>query len=191
MLCEICGQNPATVHFVQVVNGRKSEQNVCEPCHAKAGLADPIAGSKLKDLLGDVLEKKGILGENHVTLLSQLVEALGDRRGSKACKHCGLTLKEFQTRGLVGCPNDYDVFKVEFSALLERLHGRLKHAGKGPRRRVASLAREERLAALKQALAEAIAAERYEDAARCRDELRDLHLLHPLHHPRSEGGAPS
>ncbi|MGC9063376.1 MAG: Clp protease N-terminal domain-containing protein, partial [bacterium] len=38
MLCEICGQRPATVQYTKIVNGRKTVVNLCDECAREQGL---------------------------------------------------------------------------------------------------------------------------------------------------------
>ena len=39
MLCEICGENEATFHFSEVVNGNKTEHHLCSECAAKTDIS--------------------------------------------------------------------------------------------------------------------------------------------------------
>jgi ATP-dependent Clp protease ATP-binding subunit ClpC len=38
MLCEICGQRPATVQYTKIINGRKTVVNLCDECAREQGL---------------------------------------------------------------------------------------------------------------------------------------------------------
>ena len=38
MLCEICGENEATFHYSEVVNGNKTEHHLCSECAAKTDI---------------------------------------------------------------------------------------------------------------------------------------------------------
>ena len=40
MLCEICGENEATFHYSEVVNGNKTEHHLCSECAKELGVMD-------------------------------------------------------------------------------------------------------------------------------------------------------
>jgi protein arginine kinase activator len=99
----------------------------------------------------------------------------GDRRSEETtCPSCGLTLAEFRESGKLGCPDCYHAFIRDLSVLIRRLHGALRHTGRGPGERSAEQAIRLELAALRNQLAEAVAKEAYEEAARLRDRIREL-----------------
>ena len=39
MLCEICGENEATFHYSEVVNGNRTEHHLCSECAAKTDIS--------------------------------------------------------------------------------------------------------------------------------------------------------
>ena len=148
MNCQRCSR-PATLHVVQTAAGGKREVRLCDACAKAADLLPPHAGPG-----GTELNLSALVG-----LLMGLPAAAG-----LACPGCGLTFGAFRADGRLGCPAEYDAFRPVLLPLLERVHRRTEHAGKRPR---AAGRRRLRLQ-----LAEAVAAERYEDAARIRDTLR-------------------
>jgi protein arginine kinase activator len=82
---------------------------------------------------------------------------------------------EFQAQGLLGCPNDYDVFRPVLTPLLERAHGgATQHVGKVPATAGESVRRQTGLLRLNRELQEAIEQEDYERAAEVRDQIRAL-----------------
>jgi protein arginine kinase activator len=96
----------------------------------------------------------------------------------KPCPTCGITLKEFQKRGRLGCPEDYEVFEDELSRLLRKLHRADVHVGSVPSKAQARRGRRrfirERIDALKKELDAVVRSERFEEAARLRDRLKEL-----------------
>ena len=67
--CQVCGKNPATVHFTEIVNSKMSELHICEQCAQEKGIqpaqgkgkfwiSDLIAGMIDESASGD-LEKVG------------------------------------------------------------------------------------------------------------------------------------
>jgi protein arginine kinase activator len=144
MECQRCG-SPATVHVVQTVGPKKREVRLCDAC-AKAADLLPATGAELN--------LPALVG-----LLMGLPAA-----GGLECPDCGLSYAGFRADGRLGCPGEYDAFRPALEPLLERIHRATRHAGKRPRRVERGRLRSE--------LAEAVAGERYEEAARLRDALR-------------------
>ena len=91
-----------------------------------------------------------------------------------SCPACGLTLGAFKQRGRLGCPRCYQVFRPHVVALLERVHDATAHRGRFPGRTVRKAPDPIDLTELRNRLAQAIAAEQYEEASRLRDRLRKI-----------------
>ena len=108
-------------------------------------------------------------------LLTKFVKAQGGETEfvDATCDHCGLTFSQFRENSLLGCPGCYDAFEDVLTSLLERAHeGGTHHLGKVPRRTGAGEQRHQQMLRMRKRLAEAIAAEDYELAARLRDDIR-------------------
>lgn len=148
--CDLCAK-PATVHLTQIVNSKIHKVDLCEACAQAKGVTDP-GGFSLADLL-----LKASLNP----------EPAGDAR----CESCGFTQQDFKKTGRFGCPACYDHFNSILEPLLETMHKGNTHIGKVPQRALARKSHYERLTRLETELEQAIKAERYEDAARYRDEL--------------------
>src|SRR5262249_31924504 len=87
------------------------------------------------------------------------------------CPECGIKYMEFRAEGRLGCPRDYEVFRLGLEPLLQRIHRASRHVGKSPRRPpTAALLAE--LINLRKELRAAVDAEAYEEAARLRDLIR-------------------
>lgn len=158
MMCELCGDNEASVHLTQAVNDQVRDMHLCQECAAKSGLN--IQGSMA---LADVLLGVG------------LPKASDTRQASdRACARCQMRLADFKKTTRLGCPECYDAFATELETLIDSMHRSHQHAGKipsrVPARRAARLATS--VAALKQALDAAVAAEDFEEAAKLRDRIR-------------------
>lgn len=156
MKCQAC-DNPATVHVTDIVNKQKRELHLCERCARKHNLIpdQPAPQIDLKALLG-------LLVAGHPG------GAAGADPAALKCPACGLKYAEFRAEGRLGCPAEYDAFRAPLEPLLERIHRALAHAGKAPR----AAGRRAEVAALRDQLAAAVAAERYEEAAGLRDRIR-------------------
>lgn len=150
--CDLCGK-PATVHLTQIVNNQIHKLDLCEECAAAKGVTDPT-GFSLADLL---IKSAGAAAESSG---SQLV-----------CEHCGFTQADFKKLGRLGCPACYDRFKPILDPVLANMHKGVTHLGKVPARSIERKTLQERIGRLEQQLQDAVKAERYEDAARLRDEI--------------------
>jgi protein arginine kinase activator len=173
MKCHVCGVNVATIHFAQVINGKKSTKRYCESCYQKSSAAAPLTGYELSTLLeqNPVAKSTADLG---LKLIAQWLTHATSKLALTRCPECGVTGEDLQKRGLVGCGHDYEVFGEDLLPLIERLHGKTRHVGKAPSVGHELAAREERKKDLKGRLDAAVRDERYEEAARYRDELKDV-----------------
>lgn len=164
MICQECGQRAATFHVTRVVNDQKLELHLCEQCARERGELEFL------------LEPKFSI---HNLLAGFLEQGLGRRAPqaptTSACPRCGLTYKQFAQTGLLGCSHCYETFAAALEPIVRRVHGSDRHVGKAPRTAAAhDDAPARKLERLRQALQRAVAEERYEDAARLRDDIRAL-----------------
>lgn len=151
--CDLCSK-PATVHLTQIVNNKIHKVDLCEACAQAKGVTDP-SGFSLADLL-----LKASLNP----------EPTGDVR----CEACGFTAQDFKKTGRFGCPSCYQYFGGLLEPMLDSMHKGIAHTGKVPRRALERRSLHERLSLLETELDSAIKAERYEDAARFRDEITQV-----------------
>ena len=159
MLCDICGKNEAIVHVTEILDNKIAELHLCEECAKKKGakMSQPFS---LADLLAG---------------LSDISAVVGPEEGIKQkCPDCGLTYKDFRKTGRLGCGQCYDTFKESLVPLLKRIRGSNQHVGKFPARKVKIVRVGMELAELRDKLAKAIQLERYEEAAKLRDQVRAL-----------------
>ena len=153
--CDLCSK-PATVHLTQIVNNKVHKVDLCEACAQAKGVTDP-SGFSLADLL------------LKASLNPDLTPAAGGR-----CERCGFTPAEFKKLGRFGCPACYDAFQNLLAPMLENMHNGVSHTGKVPSRALERRSLYDRLTKLELDLTEAIKSERYEDAARARDEINQV-----------------
>ena len=57
MLCQICGKNPASVHFTEIHDNTMSEIHVCERCAEEKGMHTPAQQHQFD--IADLLAKPG------------------------------------------------------------------------------------------------------------------------------------
>ena len=161
MLCQVCGKNPATVHFTEIVNSKMSELHVCDQCAHARGI-QPVQGKGkfwISDLIASMIDES----------------ATGDqeRVGHIQCSGCGLLFSSFKETGRLGCPECYNAFSTQLKPMLRRIHGATRHVGKAPVRDAGRLLRRKERSRLHDELERAIEREDFETAAQLRDRIRE------------------
>ncbi|MBP2018366.1 protein arginine kinase activator [Symbiobacterium terraclitae] len=166
MLCERCGQREATVHQTMVTNGVKQESHLCVECAREIGAIPNFSFPNLSmqqllsSFLGQTLPGTG-------APKAQL-------KAEPTCRYCGMTYSQFAQAGVLGCPRCYQEMEQQLLPMIKRIQGTTTHSGKVPKR-TGGIARKRRdLAALRAQLQSAVQGERYEEAARLRDQIRAL-----------------
>ena len=154
--CQCCS-SVATVHLTDIVNGHKKELHLCQQCAEQQQL-----------LQHQELNLPAILQ----TLIGQHLGPYTDELARLTCPACGIKYMEFRAEGRLGCPHDYEVFRVGLAPLLQRIHRAGKHVGKAPRRQPHAPAWQAELLEIRRQLRTAVEAVAYEEAARLRDLLR-------------------
>ena len=101
-----------------------------------------------------------------------------DAAGQAECGECGMTYKDFRKVGRLGCKGCYAAFSSQLERLFKRLHGAVRHEGKGPRPSSPepgpSPGSGNEWQKLREALRKAVAEEAYEKAAAIRDRMARL-----------------
>lgn len=166
MLCDVCNKNPATVHLTEIVDDQMNELHLCEEC-ARQKSAQMEQHFGLSDLLAGLAEF-----EKPTASKDKDVEATIMLK----CPNCGLTYADFKKIGRLGCSECYTAFKKYLVPLIKRIHGSNIHFGKSPVKTtvVKSTKKKPDLQDLRGKLAKAIDAEAFEEAARIRDQIKDL-----------------
>jgi protein arginine kinase activator len=152
--CDFCSK-PATVHLTKIVSNKVHKVDLCEECAKAKGVTDP-SGFSLTDLL----------------LTSALTPE--PATGAGTCEQCGFTQADFKKQGRFGCPACYDAFKGMLDPLLDNMHKGITHVGKVPRVALERKSLHDRLNKLELNLTDAVKSERYEEAARYRDEINQV-----------------
>ena len=158
MLCEHCNEQEATVHLTQVIDGEVKKLHLCEACAAESGF-DVHGTMSVTDIL------LGMGGQPSAPATSENLE--------RSCPVCHLRRSDFKKAGQFGCPSCYETFSDELRPLLKAIHRGDQHTGKVPAREGARVRMSARLSTLRQELDAAVAAEKYEEAARLRDQIRE------------------
>ncbi len=177
MLCEKCRQREANIKYTEVINGVKTEHNLCAQCaremdfggyYAALFDGDYSVGKLLSSLLGFQPDTE---------------EVEDDRKISRiACPTCHTTYSDFIRESRFGCPDCYSTFDLLMGEKIKALQGNDHHTGKTPAFCAGEEDQpdetvktpEEQLALLNSRLKEAIQEEEYEEAAKYRDAIKEL-----------------
>jgi protein arginine kinase activator len=181
--CQFCGK-PATVHMTQITNNKTTVVRMCNECAAQRGLCDKGLPLAMLSSLGEAL----FAGMRQNATIGGLI-----------CSKCGCTPMSFKETGRLGCPNCYKDLELLVDGIIESSQKGALHKGKRPKhrgrisdlekkgndascdrdkkngiRRGKELSKSEKLDELQSQLNEAVKGERYEEAAKLRDEMNTL-----------------
>lgn len=155
--CDFC-ENPAVVHEITVKNGIKKEVHLCQAHAVEAGIEMPDH-QPITQLLTKVTIAKAPRSQ---------------RSQRHVCPECGMSFKEFRSKGTLGCPECYVAFDKHLAPLIERAqNGAVHHTGKAPARAGESLDRQLLIQRMLKELDSAVSAEQYERAAELRDKINE------------------
>jgi protein arginine kinase activator len=161
VVCQVCKTRPAKVHYTEIVNNNMVSLDLCAECAEEKGI-DVQAGTPYG--IGDLV----------AGLIDSAVAGEMDKIGRVHCASCGYDYSDFKKIGRFGCPDCYASFEAQIAPMLRQIHGAVQHQGKAPPDHAKRTVVRERVTALRDDLAQAIAAEDYERAAVIRDEIRQL-----------------
>ena len=159
MICNVCGTNEATIHLTEIVNEQMIEIHLCETCAQEKGTE-----FKAHFNVGDLLSGLNDLAQE-VTGVGKMVIK---------CPNCGLTYEEFGRTGRLGCAECYEAFSKLLMPLIKRVQHSTQHVGKRPSRLAAPVRLTHDLRELQNRLQKSIEQEEFEEAARIRDQIRQL-----------------
>lgn len=183
MKCENCGKNNANVKYTQIINGEKKQMFLCEECSEKLGINDihfnmPINFTNfLTDFFDDM---------NDISLIPSI-----GKTNQLECSKCGLNWDDFLHTGKFGCSNCYSDFESRIDPILRSMQGATNHIGRIGKVIEGNNIKQNlddkisnneansnqtkqinELEQLKADLKQAVKEERYEDAAKIRDEIK-------------------
>ena len=175
MLCQICGKNPATVHFTEIHDNKMSEIHVCDRCAEEKGLQTP--GAKPKFDIADLI----------AGMVDTMTNTEEERVGRVQCPRCGLVYSSFKETGRLGCSECYQAFQFQLRPLLRRIHGDTRHKGRVPERDGEGVSLSRQLQRMHDELQRAVEREEFERAAELRDRIRRVES--EVAEARLEGGS--
>lgn len=172
MICENCKQRQATVTITQVINGQQSERHYCEVC---AGQFHPFNLDFHKD---EQLPLHQLVSNWFGYPIWQSGTKEKQQESTQQvtnCPNCGFTFRQFLNEGKLGCPQCYETFSNQLPQVLTKIQAGTKHNGKAPGK--LSNSNEwlrKQIESVREKLQLAIVDERFEDAAKLRDEIKDM-----------------
>ena len=155
MRCDACANDNAIIQVQEIVDGKQSTIKLCAACAS-------LQKFRLSSVAGGAMQK---LMESVAEIASQLGGETSEEAVS--CPECGCEAATIRKTGPVGCSNCYQVFSDLIGELFPDLA-----AVASPPEPPKSTALQSRPLSLDEQLALAVAEERYEDAARIRDQIR-------------------
>ena len=184
MLCDNCGKREANVKYSENINGRKKELNLCEECSKKIGISHMNFSMPI-----DFSSFFGGFMEDFAT-----PEFMPLLNGIKTleCKQCGYTFEDIANTGKLGCENCYEVFEEKLDPIIRRIQGDNHHVGRTGKvidqkieqklgnkiekkeNKSEKSEKENQLENLQEQLKQAIKEEKYEEAAKIRDEIKRI-----------------
>ncbi len=164
MYCDECKAKPATVHFTQNIQGKKSETHLCEECAAQKGalLFDIDNNFSIPNLLGS------FLGNNYN------MPGIKPVNSRLSCPNCQMNFSDIRHTGKLGCSECYQAFEQELEPTLRRIHGNSEHIGRIPVRGGEKVLLKKKIDELKHKLQKAVGNEEYEKAAEIRDAIKKM-----------------
>jgi len=119
MLCQNCMKNEANTHIKKTVNGETQESFLCFECYTKLGHGGLNEGFSLG--FGNLINQ--FFGVGFL---------LSPRSQAQRCPKCGNTYEIIAKKGKIGCEKCYEVFYEDMKFSLQKIHGKVRHAGKKP-----------------------------------------------------------
>lgn len=165
-LCDYCQQRDAVVYLTQVQDAEVTRVRLCAQCAAEHDI--------------DISSGAGVDFSALASMLPRLSEALAEPTEESAaavsapplaCPTCGAAYTECAENGCLGCADCYRAFAEPLAEVIRANQDNAdRHVGKVPE----SARRELQRAELEDQLRQAVAEERYEEAADLRDRLRAM-----------------
>ncbi len=172
MICDFCKKNEAAIHLIRVQNDNVEKVNICAEC---AGDFSFFSEDDFYKDLTKILYKifRADEGQSNSRRELKTLKNL-EIRQNRSCSFCGTDLKNIKKLGKMGCPNCYIEFKNILLPIIKAIHKNIEHRGKIPENTSGQIKLEKSIRDLRNRLKREIFVENFEEAARIRDEIRQL-----------------
>lgn len=162
MICNVCGNQEATIHLTEILNEQMIEVHLCETCAQEKG-TDFKTHFNFSDLLGGLTASAAEIPLPGVPVPEVI-----------HCRSCGLTYEEFAKSGRLGCAGCYQALSKVLLPLIKRVQRSTHHIGKKPSHLAVSEKSAYDLRLLQERLRKSVEMEAFEDAAKLRDEIKQI-----------------
>lgn len=166
MLCQKCHKSLATMRYAEVIGGKVSELQLCADCM-----------NRMQEEVTSGFELSGASGSRGKKRAAATAAETEARVPNRVCRVCGADLKDAIQSGRVGCGACYDALGDSLEPLLRGFHVGLRHRGKEPHVTDERKLKRTELHSLRALLRSTLKSENYEEAAKLRDQIRDLETL--------------
>ncbi len=177
MKCDNCGKREATVRYSENINGRRRELHLCEQCSQELGI-DRMDFNMPIDFSSFF---SGMLEEFEGSDFMPMFDTVKDLQ----CKNCGYTFEDILNTGKFGCANCYDTFESRIEPIIRKMQGSSQHVGRlgkvtehklntkpNVKKKIQKQdSQKNEIEQLKEKLKKAVQEEKYEEAAKLRDEI--------------------
>lgn len=156
MKCDKCGK-VSVYRSTLIVNGVSQTTNLCRDCAINEGVFSTSAADIFEDMFSPFI---GFMPFEHIEDIT--------------CPVCKTTLRQFKTSGKLGCANCYNTFNEEIQKLIKKIAPNSTHKQEALTTSVSKTNKTDKIAQLKQELAQAVKEERYEDAGKIKKQIQKL-----------------
>ena len=178
-VCQSCQEREATILFRHIRGNEKRTLRLCSRCAEQRARkfeegspeTPPSSAAGGPEAKPDLPPKKPAAKQINV-IVGHL--SLSESTEQMECGECGMTYKDFRKVGRLGCSGCYAAFSSQLERLFKRIHGAVRHEGKGPCPSSPDSRSGDEWQKLREALRQAVAEEAYEKAAAIRDRIAQL-----------------
>ncbi len=176
MLCDNCHKSEATIHIQEVMDGKKKAIHLCAGCAAEKSQDSGVGDFNIAQLLYNISENLNLPGITEALKQKSAETQQQQSQQEQSCPVCGWNSEKLRQTGRLGCQNCYKVFKQILDKALPNMHRGKVHIGKSPAGNAKNAAPRQmaELMNLQKELEIAVGEERYEDAAKLRDQINNI-----------------
>lgn len=162
MKCEICHENPATIHIHEVTPDAQRIIHICKSCAQKKNAGEDTGLNLVEMICG---------GDREETSVPQT---------ELSCPQCHWTLARFRKVGRLGCAACWNVFRTALDEGLPTVHRGTSHTGLRSEQDWTPCPEHEnaviqaQITGLQKELDQCVRQEAYEKAVEIRDRIADL-----------------
>ena len=155
------------------MEGNLQELHICNSCCSQHHLDLTHDPKPIQEIIA--ITELGTSDDNHSSSeQDEDLVAISEDDDDLTCNKCGISFEQFNKNNRFGCASCYDAFAERLDQLLEELHGSQQHAGRSPHSESKHNQVLAKRISLEKRLKDVIAEERFEEAARIRDQLKEL-----------------